>query len=88
MMGGLIFMVNYKMCIGVDIDKKTKMDRLMVRVGKLPYEELLKKEGSREMDFTGQVMRGFLFLDPIAFDSESDLDFWIDKALEFNEMIK
>ena len=28
MMGGLIFMVNDKMCIGVDIDKKTNLDRL------------------------------------------------------------
>ena len=88
MMGGLIFMVNDKMCVGVDIDKKTKADRLMVRVGKLPYEELLKKEGSRIMDFTGNVMRGFLFIDPVGFDAEDDLDFWIEKALEFNELIK
>ncbi len=88
MMGGLIFMVNDKMCVGIDIDKKTNQDRLMVRVGKLPYEELLEKEGSRIMDFTGKVMRGFLFIDPIGFDSEKDLDFWIEKALEFNEMIK
>jgi len=88
MMGGLIFMVNDKMCVGIDIDKKTNQDRLMVRVGKLPYEDLLKKEGSRIMDFTGKVMRGFLFIDPIGFDSEKDLDFWIEKALKFNEMIK
>jgi len=88
MMGGLIFMINDKMCVGIDIDKKSNEDRLMVRVGKLPYEELLKKEGSRIMDFTGNVMRGFLFIDPIGFDSEEDLDFWIEKALEFNELIR
>ena len=41
MMGGLIFMVNDKMCVGIDIDKKTQADRLMVRVGKLPYKDLL-----------------------------------------------
>lgn len=87
MMGGLIFMVNGKMCVGVDIDKKNNEDRLMVRVGKLPYEELLSKEGSRPMDFTGRVMRGFLFVDPRGFDSEEDLDFWIDKALEFNGLL-
>lgn len=88
MMGGLIFMVNDKMCLGVDIDKKSKQDRLMVRVGKLPYDELLKKEGSKKMDFTGNVMRGFLFIEPVGFDSEEDLDFWVEKALDFNEMIK
>ena len=87
MMGGLIFMVNDKMCIGVDIDKSTKGDRLMVRVGKLPYQQLLKKTGSRKMDFTGKEMRGFLFIDSEGFDSETDLDFWIEKALEFNTLI-
>ncbi len=88
MMGGMVFMVNDKMCVGVDIDKKTRQDRLMVRVGKLPYLELLAKQGSREMDFTGKVMRGFLFIDPDGFDAEEDLDFWIERALEFNEMIR
>lgn len=87
MMGGLIFMVNDKMCLGVDIDKKTNQDRLMVRVGKLPYQELLNQKGSRVMDFTGTVMRGFLFIDPEGFDNEEDLDFWVEKALEFNELI-
>ena len=87
MMGGLIFMINDKMCIGIDIDKKTKADRLMVRVGKLPYEALLEKSGSRPMNFTGQVMRGFLFIDPEGFDQDNDLDFWIKKALEFNRLI-
>ncbi len=87
MMGGLIFMVNDKMCLGVDIDKKTNLDRLMVRVGKLAYEDLLKKTGSKKMDFTGKVMRGFLFVDPEGFDMEEDLDFWIEKALEFNKLL-
>lgn len=87
MMGGLIFMVNEKMCVGIDIDKETGQDRLMVRVGKAPYDKLLFRKGSREMDFTGKVMRGFLFIDPDGFDAEDDLDFWIEKALEFNRDI-
>lgn len=87
MMGGLIFMVNGKMCVGVDIDKKKNVDRLMVRVGKLPYQDLLERDGSHPMDFTGKPMRGFLFIDPEGFDSEEDLDFWITKALQFNTMI-
>ena len=85
MMGGLVFMVNHKMCIGIDVDKSTGRDRLMVRVGKAPYEQLLFKKGSRVMDFTGKVMRGFLFIDPEGFDTDDDLDFWIEKALEFNK---
>lgn len=87
MMGGLIFMVNNKMCVGLDIDKNTGNDRLMVRVGKANHDQLVFKNGSREMNFTGKVMRGFLFIDPEGFDSEKDLDFWIEKALYFNRAI-
>jgi TfoX/Sxy family transcriptional regulator of competence genes len=84
MMGGLIFMVNDKMCVGVDTDRKSTDDRLMVRVGKSAYEHLLEHPGCREMDFTGKPMKGFLFIYPEGFDSDADLDFWVEKALEFN----
>jgi TfoX/Sxy family transcriptional regulator of competence genes len=87
MMGGLIFMLNGKMCAGLDMDKKTGQDRLMVRVGKARHDQLIFKKGSREMDFTGKVMRGFLFIDASGFDSDDDLDFWIKKALQFNSEI-
>lgn len=84
MMGGLVFMVNNKMCLGIDTDKSTGQDRLMVRVGRVQGQELLLKRGSREMDFTGKVLRGFLYIDPEGFDADTDLDFWVAKALEFN----
>ena len=84
MMGGLIFMVNDKMCLGIDQDKSTGDDRLMVRVGKASHEQLKFKKGSREMDFTGRIMRGFLFIGPDGFDADEDLDFWVEKAIEFN----
>jgi hypothetical protein len=87
MMGGLLFMVRDKMCIGVDTDRKTGVDRLMVRVGKANYEGLLKKEGCRQMDFTGKPMKGFLFIYPEGFDADINLDFWVKKALEFNQEI-
>ncbi len=88
MMGGLVFMVNEKMCCGVDMDKKTNLDRLMVRIGKEAYEEALERKGSGEMDFTGTSMRGFIFVSPEGFDMDEDLDFWIEKALAFNKEAK
>ncbi|MEP3373356.1 MAG: TfoX/Sxy family protein [Maribacter dokdonensis] len=87
MMGVLVFMVNGKMCIGIMFDKKTDEDKLMVRVGKLNYEELLNRPGSSPMDFTGKPSRGFLFVGPDGFDNENDLDFWVAKALEFNTLL-
>lgn len=89
MMGGWLFMVNNKMCIGVDKDKKSGKDRMMLRVGKEAYEKLLKKKGAREMDFTGRSMKGFLFVYPEGFDADKDLDFWVKQALAFNaELVK
>ncbi|APQ18008.1 TfoX/Sxy family protein [Maribacter hydrothermalis] len=87
MMGGLIFMVNGKMCLGIMFDKKSEEDKLMVRVGKLNYEVLLTKTGSKPMDFTGKPLRGFLFVGPDGIDAEDDLDFWVEKALEFNRLL-
>jgi len=87
MMGGLIFMVNSKMCVGIDKDKHSGDDRLMVRVGKLAYEDLLHQKGCRKMDFTGREMKGFLFVYPEGIDADEDFEFWISKALEFNEAL-
>ncbi|MEQ1677390.1 MAG: TfoX/Sxy family protein, partial [Chitinophagaceae bacterium] len=39
MFGGLCFMVNDKMCVGVE------KDRLMVRLDPTKYEEVMEKEG-------------------------------------------
>lgn len=87
MMGGLAFMVNGNMCIGVNSDKETGLDRVMARVGKDAYEELLQRKGARVMDFTGKVMKGFLHIDPPGFDGEEDLDFWVQQTLNFNRTL-
>lgn len=88
MMGGLIFMVDEKMCLGVDTDKASGTPRLMARIGKEAYEAALAEKGVREMDFTGTAMRGFVFIDPEGFDLDDDLSFWVDKALAFNPFAK
>ena len=88
MMGGLIFMVDDKMCIGVDIDRKTEEDRLMARIGKEAYETALEEAGAREMKFTGKVMRGFVFIYPDGIDTDEDLEFWVQKAIDFNPLAK
>lgn len=87
MMGGLVFMVNNNMCVGVNKEKSTGQDRLMVRVGKDSHDVLVAKPGAREMAFTGRNMRGFLFIDPEGFDSEEGLDFWMEQALTFNRTL-
>ena len=78
MMGGLTFMVDEKMCVGII------KDDLMARIDPEQYEDALQRKGCREMDFTGRPMRGFVMIDPEGYDMEEDLDYWLEKALEYN----
>ena len=82
MMGGLAFMVDGKMCVGV------VGDELMARIDPDKYEMALERKGCREMDFTGKPMKGFVFIDLDGTEHNEDLDFWLELALEFNKIAK
>lgn len=82
MMGGLCFMVNGKMCVGVE--KK----RLMVRLDPAVEADALKHPGCKPMDFTGRPMKGYVFVDPEGYDTEAQLRHWLDLALAFNPRAK
>jgi hypothetical protein len=78
MMGGLCFMVDGKMCVGVE------GERLMARVDPDGYDAALLRRGCVPMDFTGRPMRGFVFVERDGTRSAKDLDGWLTTALEFN----
>jgi TfoX/Sxy family transcriptional regulator of competence genes len=82
MFGGLCFMVNDKMCIGVE------SERLMVRLNPDKNDEVLKKEGCKPMDFTGKIMKGYFFVDADELGTKKKLKYWVDLALEFNKIAK
>lgn len=82
MMGGLCFMVDGKMCVGVTADD------LMVRLDPEIYNDVLEKEGARPMDFTGRPMKGFVFVEEPALSGKRALGHWVDLALEFNPRAK
>lgn len=82
MFGGLCFMVNGKMCVGVE------KERLMVRLDPLMYDEVMEKEGCRPMDFTGKIMKGYVFVDADAISTKRKLDYWIQLALDYNKIAK
>ena len=80
MMGGLCFMVDSKMCVGI------VKDQLMARINPNIYEASLNKEGCHKMNFTGRAMKGFLFIDPQAIDMDDDLEYWVQLCLDFNPL--
>jgi TfoX/Sxy family transcriptional regulator of competence genes len=82
MMGGLTFMVNGKMCVGV------MKDDLMVRISPNVYEESLEKPGCRQMKFTGKPLKGFVFVDDEGTKTKKSLDYWLSLALDFNKIAK
>ena len=82
MMGGLCFMVDDKMCIGV------VKDDLMARIDPEDEADAIEKPGARPMDFTGKRMKGYVFVDPEGWDMDEDLDYWVEQCLEFNPRAK
>lgn len=82
MFGGLCFMVNDKMCLGVE------QERIMVRIDPEVYEQALEKEGCTPMDFTGKVMKGYVFVDAAVLNTTKKLDHWVQLALDFNKRAK
>lgn len=80
MFGGLGFMINDKMSIGII------KDELMIRVLDDKFEQTLGKEHVREMDFAGRPMRGFVYVERDAFVTDAALGEWVDLAIEFGKL--
>jgi TfoX/Sxy family transcriptional regulator of competence genes len=75
MFGGLAFMVDGKMSVGV------MGDDLMVRTGADGYAEALARPGARPMDFTGRVSKGMVFVAPSGMSRAADLRRWIEAGI-------
>jgi TfoX/Sxy family transcriptional regulator of competence genes len=82
MMGGIAFMVNNKMCVGVI------KDEMMARIDPDIFDEAIEKHGCRPMDFTHKPMKGWVFISPEGIDNSKDLEYWIGLALDFNKTAK
>lgn len=77
MFGGIAFMVNGNMAVGVIGDD------LLVRVGKESHAEALSRPGTRVFDMTSRPMTGWIVVSPDAFTTESSLEEWIDEGCDY-----
>jgi TfoX/Sxy family transcriptional regulator of competence genes len=77
MFGGISFLVDGNMCVGVIGDE------LIARVGPQATEAALGRPGSRLFDFSGRPMKGWITVDPDALEADEALAAWIDEALRF-----
>jgi len=86
MMGGLTFMYNGKMCVGIF------KDELMCRIDPDLHGDAVEKQGCRTMDFTNRPtnrpMKGYVLIDDTGMRNQADFDYWINLSLEFNSKAK
>jgi TfoX/Sxy family transcriptional regulator of competence genes len=82
MMGGLTFMVNDKMCIGVI------KDEMMCRINPGAHEDVVEMQGCRTMDFTKRPMIGYVLIDETGMRTSKEFEYWINLALDFNTIAK
>lgn len=71
MFGGLAFLVDGKMFVGVQDSV------LMARVGPARHSDALAVGHVREMDFTGRPMKGYVYVDPPGLREDKDLKAWV-----------
>lgn len=81
-MGGLCYMVADKMLCGII------KEQLMARIGPDLYEEALKQDGVNIMNFTGRSMKGYVFVEMDALDTDEQLEYWVGLCLLFNPKAK
>ncbi|MES2554710.1 MAG: TfoX/Sxy family protein [Bacteroidota bacterium] len=82
MMGGLTFMYNGKMCVGII------KDELMCRIDPDFHATAVEKQGCRTMDFTNRPMKGYVLIDNTGMNNTANFEYWIGLALEFNSLAK
>ncbi len=81
MFGGIAFMVNGNMAIGVSGDE------LMVRVGKDAHDEQVARPGARTFDMGARPMSGWLSVTAEGFATESDLAAWVTRGVSYAESL-
>lgn len=83
MFGGLSFMVNGRMVVGVMSD-----GALLVHANPERADELLSAQGVRPAEMgAGRAMgKGWIAVDEGAIAAQEDFDFWIGVAMEYNGM--
>ncbi|MEP7122594.1 MAG: TfoX/Sxy family protein [Byssovorax sp.] len=74
MFGGISYLVDGAMAVGV------LQDHLVIRTTPEQGEELLKEPYVRPMDFTGKPMKGWLYVDAPAVETEEAMRRWVDRA--------
>lgn len=81
MFGCLVFMVNGKMCLGVENDE------LLVRLPPQTHAQVAEMAGVRPLSSKG-LMEGYFLVGPTGYATREAWHYWIEGALAFNPLAK
>lgn len=81
MFGCYVFMVNGKLCLGVEGDE------LLVRLSPATHTAVAETPGVRPLSSKG-LMDGYFYISPAAYATRAQWQHWIDAALAYNPLAK
>ena len=81
MFGGLAFLLNGNMAVGVHGED------LIVRLAPEQTDDALAEEHVRVFDMTGRPMKGWVLVGPGATESEEELGAWVTRGVDFAESL-
>ena len=81
MFGGIAFLLNGNMAVGVSGEE------LMVRVGKEAHDEAVSQPGARIFDMSSRPMRGWIVVSKKGWATEDALEGWIRRGVAFAETL-
>jgi TfoX/Sxy family transcriptional regulator of competence genes len=82
MFGGIAFMVDNKMCVGII------KDEMMCRINPDIHDQCVEMDGCRTMDFNKRPMKGYVMIDESGMKTVETFEYWIGLTLEFNKQAK
>src|SRR5438067_5434827 len=77
MFGGLAFLINGNMSVGVHGDE------LIVRIAPESTDDSLKEPGARVFDITGRPMKGWLLFGGAGVNDPASLTKWIRRGVDY-----
>jgi len=81
MFGGISFLIGGQMCCGVINDD------VVLRLGADGADEALGEPFTRPMDFTGRLMKGYVYVAPGGTATAAGLSGWLRRAVAFTKSL-
>lgn len=88
MFGGLVFMVDNKLCCGTRLDKQIGENLLLCRIDDKAYTNAIERDDILPMPNAERPMKNYIFVTENGWQKSKDLAFWLELCLAFNPLAK